>query len=186
MRFVGVILAFFLFIFPICVAQSPADGHLEGNTYLNSYFHFTYAWPGNLQPIDIHTLNIHPAHPNPNEYPLFAVRQGTEPFGIVMIAEKLHVPTEHNPTGFKDGADFLNRIGRVGDPSANMKVLGRKRTTNVDGLLFDEFDYIVANEYQSGVAMQIGEYIVVFKCNAKSSSDLAVMTKSILAIRHPR
>jgi hypothetical protein len=61
MRFVGVIQAFLLFILPSCVAQSPADGHVEGNTYLNSYFHFTYVWPGNLQPIDIHSLNIHPA-----------------------------------------------------------------------------------------------------------------------------
>jgi hypothetical protein len=184
MRFCHAILAAFLLTLPLCQAQSPADGHFEGNTYLNSYLHFAYALPSNLQPIDIHSLNIHPAHPNSNEYPLFAARQNGEPFGIVMIAEKLHVPTEHNPTGIKDGADFLDRIGRGWNPP--IKVVDRKRTTNPDGFIFDELDYIVADEYQSGVTMQIGEYVVVFKCNAKSSSDLAAMTKPILAIRRSK
>lgn len=101
-----------------------------------------------------------------------------------MIAEKLHVPTEHDPSGFRDGADFLNRIGKGWNPP--MKVLSKKSLTNKDGFLFDELDYMVANEYQSGIAMQVGEYIVVFRCNAKSSSDLAVMTKSVLAIRRSK
>jgi hypothetical protein len=184
MRFSHVTLAFFLLALPLCYAQSPADGRLEGKTYINSYLHFTYEWPGNLQPIDVHSLNIHPAHPNPNEYSLVAARQGSEPFGIVMIAEKLHFPTEHNPMGFKDGADFLDRVGQGWSPP--MKVLRRKRSTNPDGFLLDELDYIVANEYQSGITTQVGEYIVVFKYNAKSSSDLAMMTKSILAIRHSK
>ena len=166
-----------------CESQSPADGHLEKNSYVNSYLHFTYIWPANLQPIDIGNLNIHPAKPNPNEYPLFAARQGGDPFGIVMIAEKLHAPTPHNRTGFTDGANFLSYIVPGFGPDAHVKVLASKHMANPNGFVIDELDYAVANEYDSGIAIQSGQYLVVFKCNAKSPSDLEIMTKSILATK---
>jgi hypothetical protein len=148
--------------------------------------HFTYVTPNILQPIPTASVNIHPANPNPNEFMLFAARQGSEPFGIVMIAEKLHVTTAHNSTGFKDGADFLRRIAPGVGPDSHMKVLGNKHFTNADGLIVDELDYQIENEYDSGIAIEIGQYLVVFKCNAKSVADLTTMTKSALATRQTK
>ena len=42
-------------------------------------------------------------------------------------------------------------------------------------------DYAVSGEFDSGIAIQFGDYIVVFKCNAASLADLDAMTKSIMA-----
>lgn len=162
-------------------AQSPADGRVEAHAYVNSYLHFTYAWPPILQPQDPALLHLGP-HPNPNEALLFAARQGSEPYGIVVLSEKLNAPW-HNFAGFKDGPDFLRRIPIGQAPEDHFKVLASKHVTTPDGLSVDELDYAIAGEFASGVTVRIGDYIVVFKCNAASLQDLDRMTKSILAIR---
>jgi len=50
-------------------------------------------------------------------------------------------------------------------------------------LQFDELDYLIYGENSSGVSVQIGQYLVVFKCNAKTAADLAEMTKSAAALQ---
>jgi len=136
-----------------------------------------------LQPKDIASLSIQAPNPIPGEFKLFAAQQGSKPFCIVIVSEKLHVPTPHNPEGFRDGADFLKRIPTGWSPADHFKTLDSRRTTTADGLPFDELAYAVHNEFDSGIAIQIGQYLVVFKCNAESPSDLSTMTKSILATR---
>jgi hypothetical protein len=170
----------------VCQAQSPADGHVEAHAYVNTYLHFTYTWPSMLHPRDVGSLQINAPTPLPGEFLLFAAQQTGKPFGIVIISEKLHVPTPHNPAGFKDGADFLNRIPIGWTPADHFKTLKTTHSTTPDGLSVDQMDYTVSDEFDSGIAIQFGDYIVVFKCNAASLADLDIMTKSILATRRSK
>lgn len=119
-------------------------------------------------------------HPNPNESLLFAARQGNEPYGVVILCEKLHTPW-HNFAGFKDGSDFLRRIPVGWPPEAHFKILSSKHAVTSGGFPVDELDYSVNGEYDSGITVQMGDYIVVFKCNAKSPADLDEMIRSALA-----
>ena len=165
-------------------AQSPADGHVDPHAYINTYLHFAYAWPPILQPQDPALLHLAP-HSNPNEALLFSARQGNEPYGVIVLSEKLNTPW-HNFAGFKDGPDFLRRIPVGWPPEARFKILASKHVTTPGGLVVDEMDYTVSGEFDSGITIQIGDYIVVFKCNSASLGDLDMMTKSILAIRRTK
>jgi hypothetical protein len=84
--------------------QSSADGHLEGNTYVNTYFYFSFSWSENVKPRDPRTLNIN-GTPSKDEFLMFSAQEGNQPFGIVMLAEKLG-PTQKDPQGIRDGSDF--------------------------------------------------------------------------------
>jgi hypothetical protein len=166
------------------VAQSPTDGRVGANTYENSYFKFSYTWPSILSPVDSATLNLPRPSPNSGEVLLFSARQGEAQYGVVMIADKLHVPTAHHPNGIQDVADFLNRVERGADPAGKWKLLKETHITNGDGFRIDELDYLLFDEYTSAIVTQVGEFLIAFRCNAKSATDLAEMTKSVIALRH--
>jgi hypothetical protein len=159
------------------LAQSPADSRLEAHSYVNTYFHFSYTWPEILQPYDPTALHL-PHNFSANEFLLFSARQGQEPFGIVMMAEKLHVPTAHT-NGIQNGAEFIDRAIHTLDSAGNPKILLRKHVVNASGIEIDELDYMIYGEYSSGIAARFGDFIVAFRCNAKSADDLARMTHSI-------
>lgn len=161
--------------------QSPADGRIDAHAYVNTYLHFTYAWPSILQPQDPASLHFGP-HPNPNEAVLFAARQGNEPYGVLVLSEKLNTPW-HNFAGFKDGPDLLRRIPVGQPPEAHFKILASKHATTPDGLSVDELDYTVSGEFGSGITIRFGDYIALFKCEAASLEDLDKMTQSVLAVR---
>jgi hypothetical protein len=166
---------------PESVGQSPADGRIEGNSYVNTYFHVSYSWPKFLRAGDTKSLALSQLPPSGYEFLLFAARQEDKPFGIVVLAEKLHVQTAHS-NGIRDGADFLDRAVRTFDPAGHAQILSRKHFTNSDGIPFDELDYLIYGEETSGIAAQVGDFLIVFKCNAASASDLAEMTKSAVAL----
>lgn len=121
-------------------AQSPADGRTEGHVYVNSFFNFTYVWPCILQPYDTSALGLGPGSPYGNEFMLFAACEGGEPYGVVVLAEKLNYPTPHSPRGIRDSADFLGRLMRF-RPEEHVAILSKKHFTSANGLVFDEVDY---------------------------------------------
>jgi hypothetical protein len=159
------------------LAQSLADSHFEAHSYVNTYFHFSYTWPEILQPYDPTVLHL-PHNPSNNEFLLFSARQGQEPFGIVVMAERLHVPTAHT-NGIQNGADFVDRAVHTLDSAGNPKILLRKHFVNASGIEIDELDYVIYGEYSSGIAARFGDFVVAFRCNAKSAEDLARMTHSV-------
>jgi len=163
-------------------AQSPSDGHLEGRTYVNTFFHIAYAWPSILQPEQRSGINLPNPSPRHVEFYLFAARQGSDQFGVLMIAEKLRSLTA-DPKDFRDAADLLSRIKRGFDPAANWKPLAEGHLTNADGLVIDEFDYVIAGEYSSAIVVTLDGYLVVARCNARSAADLKAMTDSLVAMR---
>ena len=181
MRSILICTVLFILVLLPGAGQSPGDGHVQANAYVNPFFHYSYAWPAFLQPVPTPSLSL-PHQASPNEFLLFTARQGTEPFGIILAAEKLHVPTQHDPVGLKNGQDFLDRVLRVPDPSRR-KVLTRTHMQGSNGLNYDKLDYLDYNQFTSAIATQVGQYLLVFRCNAKSRSDLDAMTKSVLASR---
>ncbi len=170
-----------LILNPIFVsARPPDDGKIVGNAYVNSYFKFSYTWPAMLKPFDTNSVNLPPKSPYPNEFLLFVARQGDEPFGIVALAERLNAVTPHSK-GIRDGVDFLDRVERF-SPEQHAVIKTRNHFTNAAGLTIDQLIYTENGAYSSAVAAQMGGFLIVFKCNAKSLADLEEMDKSVLAI----
>jgi len=163
-------------------AQSPVDGYIQGEHYINNFLHFSYAWPVMFQPVVLPPHIQNPEHSSPNEVALFAARQGSEPFGVIVISEKLNAPTASDPKGFRDGAHFLSHIAPTWKSDSSFRILNKKHFVDPHGLIFDELDYFVANEYSAGVTMQTKNgYLVVWKFNAKSAVELGSMTASARA-----
>ncbi|HVZ85142.1 MAG TPA: hypothetical protein VG893_15815 [Terracidiphilus sp.] len=165
-------------------AQSPTDGRIEGGAYVNSYFHVAYAWPKILQPYDTTALRFAQHAPNSYEFLLFSAREGAQPHGVVMIAEKLNVPTPHT-SGIKDARDFLSKVEKF-RPEQHAVIQSKKHFTNGDGLVFDELDYTDNGIPSSAMVTQAGQFLIVFKCDAGSATDLALMTNSVAAMRRSK
>jgi hypothetical protein len=179
-KIIGYVFFFVAFSIPL-FPQSPADGHLEGNTYVNTYFHFSYSWSENVKPRDPRTLNVD-ATPSKEEFLMFSAQEGDKPFGIVMLAQKLG-PTQKNPRGIRDGNDFLNRVIGSWPPATPGKLLNRSRVIGTHGLTFDELDYIQGTDWTSAITTQIDGYLIAFRCNADNAAELAKMKASVLALR---
>jgi hypothetical protein len=58
----------------------------------------------------------------------------------------------------------------------------RKSFKNSEGTLFDELDYLENGAPSSAIVTQIGQFLILFKCNAKPPADLAAMNQSIAAL----
>ena len=179
-KIIGYVFFFVAFSMPV-FPQSSADGHLEGNTYVNTYFHFSYSWSENVKPRDPRTLNIS-GTPSKEEFLMFSAQEENKPFGIIMLAERLG-PTQKDPRGITDGSDFLNRVIGGWTPATPGKVLNRSRITGTHGLIFDELDYMQAAEWNSAITTQIDGYLIAFRCTADDASELAKMKASVLASR---
>jgi hypothetical protein len=162
-------------------AQSPMDGNADTTTYQNTYFHFLYSWPKFLQPYNVSSLALPHGTSQAMEFMLFSARQGNEPYGIVMMAEKRNVRTQHT-NGIANSAAFIDLVQRF-PPELHVVIQQRKHFKNADGLVFDELDYTESGGPSSAIATEIGEFLIVFKCNAKSAADLAEMNKSAAAMR---
>jgi hypothetical protein len=163
------------------IAQSPNDGKVVGNSYENSYFKFSYLCPKILLPYDTESLHLPQSSPYANEFLLFSARQGDEPYGIVVVAERLNAVTPHSK-GIRDGVDFLDRVSKF-NPEQHAVIVSRKHFTNEAGLVIDQLDYTENGAPSSAIAAQIGKFLIVFKCNAKSAADLAEMNRSAIALR---
>ncbi len=161
--------------------QSPTDGRVVKSAYENTYFHFLYSWPQFLQPYDMNSLQFAKKPESGNEFLLFSARQGDEPYGIVMVAERMNVPTQHS-SGLKSSSDLMDRIARF-RPEQHVVIQSRKNFTNANGFVFDELDYTEDGAPSSAIVLQIKNFLVVAKCNAKSAKDLDEMNKSVTAIR---
>jgi hypothetical protein len=179
------VVALFAVAVALAGAQSPNDGRVDGGAYLNSYFRVSYLWPQILQPMDTRQLKTQPPASSTTEFLLFTAREGSKPFGVVLMAEK---PSFHaqRSDGLNESRTFLEQVKKWWDPSGNPKVLQEMHSTNADGLTFYELDYTIFGEYSAAIATQIGEFQLVFRCNASSAPDLAQMTKSALETRRIR
>ena len=172
-------IAIILVLLCICRTASPQsanDGHIEGDTYINSYFHFSFMWPKIVKPRDPRTL-ILPGTSGPKEFLMFSAQEDNRPFGIVMLAGKTA------PNGIRYGNDFLGRVIRGWSPTSTGRVLNRETITGTNGLKFEILDYKYGDEWNSAITTQVGGYLIAVRCNASNASDLAQMRSSVLASR---
>jgi hypothetical protein len=169
-----------LFLFGLSLfaqSQLPTDGQVQKTSYENTYFRFSYSWPSFLQPYDVNALQFRQKAPTSNEFLLFSARQGNERDGIVVVAERMNAHTQT-----RSSSDFLDWIARF-RPEQHVIMLPRKHFTNADGFVADELDYTEDGVPSSAVVVQIRDFLIAFKCNAKSASDLDAMNRSIAEIR---
>jgi hypothetical protein len=161
-------------------AQSPSDGHVTTDSYLNPYFHFSYSWPKELRPVNSASMNLHAPAGSTNEFFLFSAKSPDAPFGVVVIAEK---PNSHtpNPDGLNESQTFLEHVKQWWDPAGHPKILAETHAIKGEDLTFYELDYVLFGEYSSAIATQMGDFQIVFKCNAESAAELSALTKSVLA-----
>ncbi|MGH9616321.1 MAG: hypothetical protein ACRD28_06220 [Acidobacteriaceae bacterium] len=179
------ILSFVISMFLVsgALAQSPTNGHVEAGAYLNSYFRFSYSLPKILHPVDTASLKLRPPSQANKEFLLFAAKESDKPFGVLILAERIPSFYRQRSDGLRESEDFLEQVKKWWDPTGHPQILSQTHLTNVDGLTFDELDYIHFREYRSAIVTPIGEFMIVFSCTAKSASDLAIMTKSVLTTR---
>lgn len=163
-------------------AESPATGHIAGKAYVNSYFHLTYAWPAMLTPVKLPSADAERNNPKAYEFVLFSAQQGKQPYGLVMVAQKLNVAGPHS-SGVKSSADMIDRLTHSLRPGPILSNFARSQKKNARGMLFDELSYQMNGKPSSVMATQVGQYLIVFKCNAQSAADMALMEKSALAMR---
>jgi hypothetical protein len=164
-------------------AQSPTDGHIAGKSYVNSYFHIAYTWPVMLRPMDLPALSAAPNNPSAYAFPLFTARQGDQPYGVVVVAEKLNVVGPHS-AGIKTSGDFVDRIEHTLRPGPILSNIVRSQKKNARGMIFDVLNYQQSGKPSSVIATQVGQYLIVFKCNAQSAADMVQMENSALALRN--
>ena len=158
-------------------SQSPTDGQVQKTSYENTYFKFSYSWPSFLQPYDVNTLQLPKKAPSNNEFLLFSARQGDDRDGIVVVAERMRARTQMNSS-----SDFLDWIARF-RPEQHVIMQPRKHFTNADGFVIDELDYSEDGVPSSAIVIQIRDFLIAFKCNAKSARELDAMDRSIAEIR---
>ena len=178
--------ALFVFFFAAFAgALSPSDGHVARGIYTNSFFHLSYALPANFHPQTLAEMNLPSGSQRGVEFFLLAARQGDNPYGIIMIAEKTRALTSDR-RDFQNAADFIAHVKRGFDPSYTWKPLGEKHLTNPSGLEIDEFDYVIAGEYSSAIVVTLDGYLIAARCNASNAADLKIMTDSLIAMRHTK
>ncbi len=174
----------FLFVFELsnfAQSQTPTDGQVRKTSYENTYFRLSYSWPSFLQPYDVSALQFPKKATSNNEFLLFSARQSDEPDGIVVVAERMNVPTQHSG-GLKSSTDLMDRIARF-RPEQHVIMQPRKHFTNADGFVIDELDYTEDGVLSSAIVIQVRDFLIAFKCNAKSAKDLDAMDRSIAEIR---
>ncbi len=161
-------------------AQTPADGHIAGHAYVNSYFHITYAWPAILTPAPKAVA----ARGTTNNYQtlLFTARQRNQPYGVVLVAEKLNVAGPHS-TGLKSSAEMIDRLAGSLHPGPVLSNINRSKHKSASGRTFDELNYTINGKPSAVIATQVGQYLIVFKCSAEAAVGMAQLEKSAFAMR---
>lgn len=159
-------------------AQLPTDGHVSGSSYVNTYFHFAYTWPANLKPASLPAA----ADPRAYEYLLFLARQGSQPYGVVLVAQKLSVAGPHSAT-MKTSADLIDRLANSLRAGPVLSNIAKSEQKNARGMVFDELTYLQSGKPSAVLATKMGGYLIVFKCNAQSQGDIRTMENSALGIR---
>lgn len=162
------------------IAQAPTDGRIAGSSYVNSYFHLTYTWPAILKPQPIPAVD--PKNAGSYEFLLFSAKQGNQPYGTVVVAEKLGVAGPHS-TGVKTAADLLDRMHNSLRPGPILSNITRTQKRSPAGIVFEELDYAQNGKPSAVFATQSGQFVLLFKCSAQNPADFVAMQKAVLATR---
>jgi len=147
-----------------------------GEVYRNAQFGIEMTIPSGMHQVDVSTLGF-TAKATTDDFPMMAAKEGDDPYGIVMIAQRLNV----GRMPLVDASDFMRRVEKGRDPNA---ILGRGETTNASGLVMDHLDWKEPNgQFGSAVITRVQDYLIVVRCNAKSESDIKAMVNAFTSMR---
>ena len=159
--------------------QSAADGSVQGHVYTNRYFKISLTLPPNLHAVDVASLSVF-GSPGKDQFLLMAAREGDSPTGVLLLAEKVRAGS----SPMADGQEFLRKVRKSWD--AGEVLDGQRVRASVGGLTFEELDYETPKvEFDSAIVTRVGDYLLVFRCNATSKEELKVMDDAVIAMRHP-
>lgn len=177
-------LVFFLAALSACLvyAQTPTNGRSTSKSYINTYFHFAYTWPAILRPSPLPSAAPESTNSHAYEFPLFIARQGDQPYGVILVAQKLNVAGPHS-TPLTKSADLIDRIERSLRPGPILSNINRSQKKGSNGGVFDEVSYLQNGKPSAILATKVGDYLIVFKCNAQSPADIRAMENSAVALR---
>jgi hypothetical protein len=157
-------------------SRMGAQHSAGGEVYRNAQFGIEMTLPSNMHQVDVSTLGF-TAKATADDFPMMAAKEGDDPYGIVMIAQRLHV----GKMPIVDAGDFMRRVEKGRDPNA---ILGRGVKTNASGLVMDYLDWKEPNgQFGSAVITQVQDYLIVVRCNAKSESDIKAMVDAFVSMR---
>lgn len=158
-------------------SRQASQGSGNGRTVIDRQFHIAFDLPPILQPTPLSSLNLH-AKSTADAHPIAAARQGGEPFGIILIAQKM----QESPNGIRSAKDFLYRVLLSRSTADTPGTRGH--AVNPSGLEFDWLDWRAPNgEYDSAVVTRRGDYLLAARCNAKTTDDLEAMKKALMAMK---
>lgn len=163
-------------------AQAPAEGRITANAYVNPSLHIAYAWPAIVKPVKLAAASAERNDPHAYQYVLFSAKEGDQPYGVLMLAQRLGVAGPHS-AGLKSSAEMIAHLADSLRPGPVLTNIARSQHTAAGGRRFDELTYAISGKPAAVIATQVGQYLIVFKCNAQSAHDLALMEKSVLALR---
>lgn len=163
-------------------AQSPAKGKITGRTYVNPSLHISYTWPAMLQAKPLPPADAAGSSAQAHSFPLFIAGQGDQPYGIVGVAEKTNVAGPHS-AGIKSAAEYIDRLTHSLHTGTLLTNFNRTRVNGASGMTFEKLSYLMRGKPSAVYATQVGQFVVVFKCNAQSAADMTQMEKSVLALK---
>ena len=166
----------------VAFAQSPANGRINGRTYVNPSLHISYTWPAMLESKPLPPPDTASASVHAYSYPLLIAGQGSQPYGVVVVAEKLNVAGPHS-TGIVSAAGYIDRLTQSLHPGPMLSNFNRSKATGKSGAIFEKLSYQMQSKPAAVFATQVGRYVLVFKCNAQSAADMAQMENSVLALQ---
>ena len=109
---------------------------------------------------------------------MLVAREGEGPSGIVVFAEKLNVAPSH----VVDEQDFLRRARKGWD--AGQIFDGQEMGIRKESFTFDKLDYEVPkSEFGSMIVTRARDYLLAFKCSARTREELKVMLDAVMAMR---
>lgn len=166
----------------VASAQSPAAGKIVGRTYSNPTLHIAYTWPAMLQPKPLPTPDKADSSAQAYSFPLFIAAQGNQPYGIVLVAEKTNVASAHS-SSIKTAAEYIDRLTHSLHTGPLLSNFNRTQIRSASGIAFEKLSYLMKGNPSAVYATQVGQFVLVFKCNAQSAADMAQMEKSVLALK---
>ena len=165
-----------------CLTAVGQEATVRDGVVRDARLHFLWPLPQGLQAFDLNTVarNLGRDPVQKDEYLVFSAKVPEGSYGVVLLAERMG--TDRKPALTKPD-DFLDALVRS-DRSGEYKNLRRSHGTTGQKLVFARMDWRTDDGgFSSGIVLQDGGYLLCFKFNARSQTEMAQMTGTMSSFR---
>ncbi len=177
MRLFGLVFLMFL-----CLVAAGQQTIVRDGVVRDAQLHFSLRLPPTFKVFDVNAIarNLGREATRKNEFLVFSAKAPDGPYGLVLLAERLG--TDRKPALTKPD-DFLDALVRS-DASGAYRDMRRSHGYTEGKVGFARMDWRTDDGgYSSGIVLQDGGYLLCFKFNARSGSELGQMTETIRSFR---